>query len=145
MLMTYLPPKKELIGMYNSAAIRAVMGRVRTQAVKISPATPQRTFDNLSAEPTPIMAELTTWVVETGPPRRAAPKITVAEVTWDVKPWMGRMRYIFAPKVLIIRHPPVAVPKDMDAALSAITHQGTTKPRNQPVATRLMLIIPIVF
>jgi len=145
MLMTYPPPKKELIGIYNSAAKRAVMGKVRTQAVKISPATPQRTFDNLSAEPTPIMAELTTWVVETGPPRRAALRITVAEVTWEVKPWMGRMRYIFAPKVLIIRHPPEAVPKDMAAALRAITHQGTTKSCNRPAATRLILIIPIVF
>ena len=57
------------------------MGKVRTQAVKISPATPQRTFDNLSAEPTAIMAELTTWVVEIGPPRSAAPRITVAEVS----------------------------------------------------------------
>jgi hypothetical protein len=44
------------------------------------PATPQRTLESLSAEPTPMIAELTTWVVLTGPPRRAAPRMTKAEV-----------------------------------------------------------------
>lgn len=39
---------------------------VTTQAMAISSATPQRTLLKRSAEPTPIMAELTTWVVLTG-------------------------------------------------------------------------------
>ena len=42
-------------------------------------ATLQRTADILCPIPTPMMLEETTWVVETGPPNNAAPKITVAE------------------------------------------------------------------
>jgi hypothetical protein len=32
-----------------------------------------------------MILEETTWVVETGPPNRAAPKITVAEAVWAQK------------------------------------------------------------
>ena len=45
----------------------------------------------LQVKPTPMMAELTTWVVLTGPPSRAAPRITVADVTWALKPCTGRI------------------------------------------------------
>jgi transposase len=55
---------------------------VTIQAIAISPPTPQRTMLTRSAEPTPMMAELTTWVVLTGPPTRDAPRITKAEVTY---------------------------------------------------------------
>ena len=55
---------------YSPAATRAVAGMVRNQAVAISWATPQRTLLTLSAAPTPMMAELTTWVVLTGPPSK---------------------------------------------------------------------------
>ena len=54
-------------------------GMVTIQATTISWATFQRTLLMRSAEPTPMIAELTTWVVLTGPPNSDAPKMTVAE------------------------------------------------------------------
>jgi len=70
-----------MISQYAPAATKAVAGMVTIQAIAISPPTPQRTMLTRSAEPTPLMAELTTWVVLTGPPTRDAPRITKAEVT----------------------------------------------------------------
>jgi hypothetical protein len=52
---------------------------VITHAVRISSATPQRTFPNLSDDPTPIMEELTTWVVLAGKPVKEANKTINAE------------------------------------------------------------------
>ncbi len=43
-------------------------------------ATPQRTVLSRSDDPTPMMAELMTWVVLTGMPKCVAPKMTVAAV-----------------------------------------------------------------
>jgi len=57
-----------MINQYIPAANRAVAGMVSSQAVAISRTTPQRTLLTRSAAPTPIMDELTTWVVLTGPP-----------------------------------------------------------------------------
>lgn len=64
---------------YMPAATSAVAGIVNNQAVAISCATPQRTLFSRSAAPTPIMAELTTCVVLTGPPTIEAPRITIAD------------------------------------------------------------------
>jgi hypothetical protein len=60
-------------------AITAVAGIVINHARRIFFATPHRTADILCPAPTPMMLEETTWVVETGPPTKAAPKITIAE------------------------------------------------------------------
>jgi hypothetical protein len=49
------------------------------QATTIFFAVPQRTAEILCPAPTPIMLEETTWVVDTGPPSNAAPKMTAAE------------------------------------------------------------------
>jgi hypothetical protein len=54
-------------------------GIVINQARMIFFATPHRTAEILCPAPTPMMLEETTWVVDTGPPTIAAPKITVAE------------------------------------------------------------------
>jgi hypothetical protein len=60
-------------------AMTAVAGIVINQARIMFFATPQRTADILCPAPTPMMLEETTWVVETGPPTKAAPRITIAE------------------------------------------------------------------
>ena len=60
-------------------AIPADAGMVTNQATTIFFATPQRTAEILCPAPTPIMLEETTWVVETGPPNRAAPRMTAAD------------------------------------------------------------------
>ena len=54
---------------------------VSIQAMTMSPPTPQRTLLNRSAEPTPMMAALTTWVLLTGPPTKEAPRTMTAEVS----------------------------------------------------------------
>jgi hypothetical protein len=71
------------------AAIAADAGTVNNQANKISPITPQRTCDFLWAAPTPIIEELTTCVVLTGPPNMDAVRITIMDESWEVKLWMG--------------------------------------------------------
>ena len=48
-------------------------------------ATPHLTAEALQADPTPIMLEDTTWVVDTGPPTTEAPRITNAEEVWVQK------------------------------------------------------------
>ena len=77
--------------MYKPAPIRAVVGMVRSQAVAIPFATVQRTLFFRSAAPTPMIAELTTWVVLTGPPASEAPSMTSADVSWEAKPSTGRI------------------------------------------------------
>ena len=42
------------------------MGKVRTQAVTIERATPQRTAEKRLVAPAPMIAEVITWVVEIG-------------------------------------------------------------------------------
>jgi hypothetical protein len=54
---------------------------VMIQAMKMLVATFQRTLDSRWAEPTPMIAELTTWVVLTGPPISAAPRMMLAEAS----------------------------------------------------------------
>ena len=97
---------------------------VINHATTIFLATPQRTAEILWEAPTPIMLDETTWVVETGPPTRAAPRMTAAEEVWAQKACADLKRYILEPMVLIIRHPPLAVPKAMAAAQLAITQKG---------------------
>ena len=60
-------------------AITAEAGIVMSQATIIFLATPQRTAEILWPAPTPMILEETTWVVDTGPPKRDAPNMTVAE------------------------------------------------------------------
>ena len=62
------------------------------QAETIVTAVPHCTEENLLAEPTPIIAELITWVVETGNLINVAPVITRADVRSEAKP-LGRIKF----------------------------------------------------
>jgi hypothetical protein len=64
-------------------------GIVRNQAITMLPATPQRTAENRALEPTPMMAEEMTWVVETGIPKWEAVRMFVAAVVSAANPWTG--------------------------------------------------------
>ena len=116
-----------------------------SQAVKMSWATPQRTFERRSAEPTPMIAELTTWLVLSGPPSSEAVSTTEAAVNWAVKPCTGRMRYILPPTVRITRQPPVATPAASAPALMTTTQKGTLKRGSRLLATRTRTMIAMVF
>ena len=50
-----------------------------------------------------------------------------------------------APIVLMMRQPPVAVPRLMAVALMMITHRGTANSCWNPRITRDMVITPMVF
>ena len=47
-------------------------GSVTIQAITMLPAIPQRTADTLLAAPTPVIAPVIVWVVETGTPNDVA-------------------------------------------------------------------------
>jgi len=57
----------------------ATTGIVTNQVIKISLSTSHLTAFGFSAEPAPIIVEVTIWVVETGKPKSAAPEIIIAE------------------------------------------------------------------
>jgi hypothetical protein len=62
------------------------IGKVRTQAKTMLLATPQRTAERRLVEPTPMMDELTQWVVLTGIPKFEAISTTVAAEVIAAKP-----------------------------------------------------------
>ena len=71
------------------AAINAEAGRVRIHAETICFTTLHRIPLMLWEEPTPMMAEEMTWVVETGAPRAVATKMTAAPEVSAANPCTG--------------------------------------------------------
>ena len=84
---------------------------VSTHATTIFSVTPQRTADKRFADPTPEMAPVMTCVVDTGTPREVARKILAAAAVSAQNPSIGVNRVIFCPIVLMMRQPPLIVPK----------------------------------
>src|SRR5437868_4627089 len=76
-----------------------------------TPATPQRTADTRLAAPAPMIPPEMTWVVERGNPAWEAARITVALAPWAEKPCAGSILMIRLPIVLMMRQPPVYVPR----------------------------------
>ena len=99
-------------------------GKVRTHARTILPATPQRTAERRLVAPTPMMDELTQWVVLTGIPKVEAISTTVAAEVIAAKPWTGLRAVILIPTVFITRHPPKRVPMEIAPAERAIIQKG---------------------
>jgi hypothetical protein len=77
---------------YVTAPNKPVMGMVTIHAITIFDASLQRTMGKRWAAPVPTMLELMTWVVLTGAPITADPKMTTELASWDVKACMGRIR-----------------------------------------------------
>ena len=71
-------------------ASAAEKGSVSTQAIRMLPATPQRTALTRLLAPTPMMHALMQCVVETGTPKWLAPRIVSAPAVSAAKPWMRR-------------------------------------------------------
>ena len=115
-----------------AAATIADAGMVMNQAITISFATPHRTAETRCPAPAPMMLEETTCVVETGPPKNAAARMTEAEAVCEQKACTDRNRQIFDPIVLIIRHPPVAQPAAIAPAQPAINPERNLKRRKNP-------------
>jgi hypothetical protein len=83
---------------------------VMNQAVTIRRAMPQRTADARRAAPTPMMAPVMVWVVETGMPRLVARNRVIAPPVSAQNPCCGLRRVILEPMVWTIRQPPNMVP-----------------------------------
>ena len=89
--------------------------------------TVQRTALARLEAPTPMIADDTTWVVETGRPKIDATMITAAELVSAAKPLIGCSLTILWPSVLMMRQPPPAVPAAITSAHSTFTHTGIGK------------------
>src|SRR4029434_6943930 len=83
----------------------AAAGMVRIQAQTMRPATPQRTADRRRVAPTPTIAPVMVWVVETGMPRKVARYREQAAAVSAEKPPTGLRAVIRWPRGLKIRPP----------------------------------------
>ncbi len=93
-------------------------------AITISFATLQRTAERRCPAPTPMMLDETTCVVDTGPPKSAAVRMTAAEAVCEQKAWTDLSRQIFDPIVRMIRQPPVAHPAAIAPAQTGNNPEG---------------------
>ncbi len=103
----------------------AAAGIVTIHANTMLLATLQRTAESRRAAPTPMIAPVMVWVVETGMPSQVAPNNVIAPPVSAQKPCMGDRRVIFDPMVWTMRQPPNRVPSPM-AAWQVITTQNGT-------------------
>ena len=111
-------------------------------------ATPQRTAETRRAAPTPTMAPVMVWVVETGTPRLVAMNRVIAPPVSAQKPCIGVRRVIREPMVWTIRQPPNSVPRPIAAWQDSTTHSGTwnwPSAGPMPCAISSAAMIPIVF
>ena len=85
------------------------------------------------------------WVVLTGMPSVEAPKMMVAADVSAAKPCTGSSLTTRVPIVLMIRHPPAAVPSEIAVAASSLTSIGTTNSSITPAFSSASVMTPIVF
>src|SRR5579875_3382803 len=102
-------------------------GMVSTQAQTMLRAMPQRTAETRWTEPTPTMAPVMVWVVETGMPRALARPRAVALAVSAQKPPTGLSLVMREPMVWTMRQPPESVPRPIAVAATAMTQSGTWK------------------
>ena len=121
-------------------------GIVSTQAHTTRPATPQRTAERRRAAPTPTMAPVMVWVVDTGMPAAEVKNSVAAAADSAATPPAGWSRVIFEPIVFTIRQPPVSVPRPIAVWAASTTQSGTSAPVGRcPPAMSRARMMPIVF
>ena len=109
-------------------------------------ATPQRTADSRFVAPTPMIAEVIVWVVETGAcSQKALTYRTTADTDSATRPRAGSSSMILRPSVRMMRQPPAYVPAEMAAAAASLTHNGISPGVAHPTAASAMTMTPIVF
>src|SRR2546425_727180 len=113
------------MGMYTSHDTANAPGIVRIHAHTTRPATPQRTAESRWVEPTPTMAPVMVWVVDTGMPAWAVKNSVAAAAVSALIPLTGWSLVIFDPMVCTMRHPPDSVPSAIAACADRTTHSGT--------------------
>src|SRR5512143_2307075 len=100
---------------YTAAVTAADSGIVSTQAQTMRPATPHFTAESRLVAPTPTIAPVIVWVVETGMPDSVAPTRVRAPEVSAQKPPKGCSFVILLPIVFTIRQPPNMVPNAIAA------------------------------
>src|SRR5512133_3760386 len=93
----------------------------------IRPATPQRTARVPRVEPTPTIAPVMVWVVETGIPQWASARIVTPPPVSAQKPPMGASFVRLCPIVFTIRQPPNIVPMPIAPPHASATQNGTVR------------------
>src|SRR4051812_47927725 len=127
-------------------AMMKAPGMVSTQAHTTRPATPQRTADSRWEAPTPTMAPVMVWVVDTGMPDAEAKNRVLAAADSAASPPTGCSRVMREPIVFTMRQPPVSVPSAMAVWAPRTTHSGTPAAAGRcPVVISTARITPIVF
>ena len=106
------------------AATIAAAGIVRIHAVMMLRATPQRTAEKRRTEPTPMMAPVIVWVVETGIPAHDAPKSVHGPGELGARAADRLERRDPHPIVRTIRHPPARVPRPIAAWQRRMIQKG---------------------
>src|ERR1700710_3064832 len=119
---------------------------VMTQAQTMLLATFQRTAETRRAAPTPTIAPVMVWVVETGTPSQVAMNSVAAPPVSAQNPCIGVSFVIRNPIVRTIRQPPIKVPKAIAAWQDSTTQNGTEKcsPR-WPCEYSSTAMMPMVF
>src|SRR6185436_7555034 len=106
------------------AAMVAAAGIVSIHAQTMRPATPHFTADMRRVDPTPTMAPVMVWVVETGVPVSVTyARVRAAPVSAQNPP-IGFSLVIFDPIVCTMRHPPESVPSAIAPCAERTTHNG---------------------
>src|ERR1700760_1124341 len=93
----------------------------------MSLATFQRTAETRRAAPTPTMAPVMVWVVDTGTPRKVAANSVAAPPVSAQNPCIGVSLVIRKPMVRTMRQPPIRVPSAIAAWHDSTTQNGTEK------------------
>src|SRR5216684_6175244 len=124
----------------------AAAGMVITQAYTIELATFQRTAETRRAAPTPTMAPVMVWVVETGTPSQVAMNSVAAPPVSAQNPCIGVSLVMRNPMVRTIRQPPIRVPSAIAAWHDSTTQNGTenSAPRC-PCEYSSTAMMPMVF
>src|SRR4051794_14554131 len=109
-----------------AAAARPAAGNVSTHAVTMLRAMPQRTADTRRVAPEPMIADVITWVVETGACHRNAVAYSTEAPTDSAAKACGGSRWmILRPSVRMMRQPPEYVPSEIAVADVAMTQSGS--------------------
>src|SRR5450830_1055687 len=104
--------------------MNAEHGMVSTHAQTMLPAMPQRTAETFCTEPTPTIAPVMVWVVDTGTPKPVAMNSVAAPLAEAQNPLTGFNLVMRMPMVLTMRQPPNIVPSPIAAWQERTTHSG---------------------
>src|SRR5260370_42583116 len=96
-----------------------------TKAKTIELATFQRTAETRRAAPTPTIAPVMVWVVETGTPSQVAMNSVAAPPVSAQNPCIGVSLVIRNPMLRTIHQPPIRVPNAIAAWHASTTQNGT--------------------